>query len=65
MNAVTRAAALAQTARHGGTVGGGAGQLLNQVSQAENPGTGTVNPLGPAGDPSVVSVASRVSTTDG
>jgi hypothetical protein len=65
MNAVTRAAALAQTARHGGTVGGGAGQLLNQVSQAENPGTGTVNPLGPAGDPSVVSVASRVSTSDG
>ncbi|MGP8205141.1 MAG: hypothetical protein ACLQVK_03630 [Acidimicrobiales bacterium] len=77
MNVATRAGIISQAANRSGTVGGGAGQLLNQVSRPDAGGAGPApgaapgadpgdDPgLGPAGNPAFVAAARRASAADG
>lgn len=54
MSAATRAGIISQGARHSGAMGGGAGQLLNQVSRGDDAGTaatGTATGTGTAAGP--------------
>jgi hypothetical protein len=79
MNLATRAGIIMEGAKQTGSVGGGAGQLLNQVSSPDSPGSGHTGGgsgpgagsdpgddprLGPAANPAVYA-ASRARGTDG